>query len=172
MVCTSLLLGFTILAAATDMLRHKIYNWTTYPGIVAALVANFWEKGGTGLADSLTGFFFCGFMMLGCFALFNIGGGDVKLVAMLGAFLGPEKGLEAMLWTFVFGAIAGLSVLIWRVGLIKLVSGTVRHIVLTLRLATWLPLSDEERKQLQPPLYLAPAALLAVIVVRFSLVEF
>lgn len=171
MVCTALLLGFTILAAATDLLRHKIFNWTTYPGIVAALAANFWEKGGPGLADGLMGFFFCGFMMLGCFALFNIGGGDVKLVAMLGAFLGPEKGLETMLWTFVIGAIAGLCVLIWRVGFIKLVSGTVRHIVLTLRLASWLPLTDEERKQLQPPLFLAPAALVAVVIVTFSLIE-
>ena len=35
----------------------------------------------------------------------QVGGGDVKLIAMLGAFLGPEQGITAMLWTFVCGAL-------------------------------------------------------------------
>ena len=34
--------------------------------------------------------------------MFKVGGGDVKLIAMLGAFLGPEQGITAMLWTFVW----------------------------------------------------------------------
>jgi prepilin peptidase CpaA len=69
------------------------------------------------LEEGLKGFGACGLLMLICFVLFNIGGGDVKLVAMMGAFLGLERGLEAMLWTFVVGGAAGLAVLIWRVGM-------------------------------------------------------
>ncbi len=37
MLATILLLGLTAAAAATDLARHKIYNWTTYSGIAAAL---------------------------------------------------------------------------------------------------------------------------------------
>ena len=104
--------------------------------------------------------------------MFKVGGGDVKLIAMLGAFLGPEKGIEAMLWTFVLGGCIGLIVLIWRVGSARLIVHVFRHIVWTLRLGRLSPLTEEERAQLQPPLFLAPCALLAVVIVRFGLVDF
>ena len=176
-VSTVLLLLLTATAAVTDLVYHKIYNWTTYPGIVAALIANFfengWNDGYPGLEDSLKGFALCGGLMLVSFVLFGgIGGGDVKLMAMLGAFLGFEKGLDAFLWTFVLGAAAAIVVLIWRVGLFRLIAGSVRHVLWSLKLVSWLPLSESERKQLQPPLYLALSAAIAVVIVSFDLVRF
>jgi prepilin peptidase CpaA len=174
-VSTVLLLVLTAIATATDLAYHKIYNWTTYPGIVAGLAVNLlehgWDEPG-GLRDSLFGFALCGTVMLVAFVFFNIGGGDVKLMAMQGAFLGVERGIEALLWTFVLGGVVGLSILIWRVGVFKLVTGTVRHVLLSLRVVSWVPLTEDERKQLQPPLYLAPAAFLAVVIVCFNLVRF
>lgn len=173
---TGLLLILTVTAAITDCAFHKIYNWTTYPGIIAALVVNSfaygWD-GGSGLIESLKGLALCGGLMLVALVFFpDIGGGDVKLVAMLGAFLGFEKGLEALLWTCVLGAAAGLAVLIWRVGLLRLIARVVRHLALSLRLASWLPLSEEERRQLRTRLYLAPAAVVAVVIVCFDLQRF
>ena len=35
MVATVLLLALVAIASITDLLWHKIYNWTTYSGIVA-----------------------------------------------------------------------------------------------------------------------------------------
>ncbi len=174
---TVLLLILTATAAVTDSVSHKIYNWTTYPGIIAALVLNYlqngWDDGDPALVDSLKGFALCGGLLLATYALnFDIGGGDVKLMAMVGAFLGLEKGVEALLWTFVLGAAVGLCVLIWRVGLFRLVAGTVRHVLWSLRLASWLPLSEAERKQLQRPLFLARSAAIAVVIVTFDLVRF
>ena len=65
---TVLLLLLTATAAVTDFVYHKIYNWTTYPGIVAAFVVNYfengWDDGYPGLADSLKGFSLCGGLML------------------------------------------------------------------------------------------------------------
>ena len=173
---TVLLLLLTATAAVTDVVYHKIYNWTTYPGIILALAVNFlqngWDGDYPGLFDSLKGLALCGGLMLVSFVLFNVGGGDLKLLAMIGAFLGPEKGLEALLWTFVLGAAAGVAVLIWRVGFFRLVAGAVRHVLLSLRLVSWLPLSEAEREKLRPPLYLAPSAALAVVIVSFDLVRF
>ena len=37
MLATILLLGLVLVAAGTDLLRGKVYNWTTYGGILAAL---------------------------------------------------------------------------------------------------------------------------------------
>ncbi len=188
MVATVLLLALVAVASVTDLLWHKIYNWTTYSGIVAAFGSSVggWALLATGRVkegclrslgwispqECLLGFLVCGSVMVLCFVLFKIGGGDVKLIAMLGALLGMEKGIEAMLWTFVLGACMALIVLIWRVGPWRLIAGVFRHVVWTLRLGNWAALSEAERAELQPPLFLAPSALAAVAIVRFGLVRF
>ena len=94
--------------------------------------------------------------MLLCFVAFKVGGGDVKLIAMLGAFLGPQQGITAMLWTFVLAACMGLIVLIWRVGPMRTIVLAFRRIAFALAPMWFRPLTDEDRAQLQPPLFLAP----------------
>lgn len=187
MFATVTLLALVLVATATDVAWHKIYNWTTYPGILAALGANALGSLAVGVAgadaarlsalgwigwdSSLYGLLVCGLAMVVCFVCFKVGGGDVKLMAMLGAFLGIEQGLVAMLWTFVLGACVGLIVLIWRVGPGRLVSQSLRHLLWTLRLGRIVPLLPEQRAELQPPLFLAPSALAAVVIVQFRLAE-
>ncbi len=188
MLATILLFGLLAVAAATDVRWHKIYNWTTYPGILAAVGLNAagaalaafagaapeilagW-LGYVGLAECLLGLVACGFIMLCCFVLLHVGGGDVKMMTMVGAFLGTEKGIEAMLWTFVFGGCMGLIVLTWRVGPWRLIRGVLRQLLWAVRLGWLGPLSPAERAALQPPLFLAPCALAAAVVVRFSLLD-
>lgn len=189
MLATVLLLGLVSVATATDLARHKIYNWTTYSGILAALGLNaagtaWLAVGGAdhgaclrclgwiGVTQSMVGFLVCGLPMLVCFVIFKVGGGDVKLIAMVGSLVGYEQGIEAMLWAFVLGGCVGLIVLIWRVGAWRLIVRVLRQAVWTLRLGQWSPLTPAERAQLQPPLFLAPNVLAAVLIVRFSLVDY
>jgi prepilin peptidase CpaA len=171
MLAGVLLLGLVLVASATDLLQHKIYNWTTYTGILAALglsaVGN--PRLSTRTIDQcLMGLAVCGLPMLACYVFFRIRGGDVKLIAMLGTFLGPDDGVKAMLWTFVFGACVGVVVLIWRVGPARLIAAALRRMVWMLRLAGWAPLTSEERALLAMPLHLAPSALAAVLMVQFG----
>lgn len=185
---TSLLLGLLLVAAATDVLYRKIYNWTTYGGILAAWAVNAagealvaWGDadpktlerylGFIGIGPSVLGCLICGFVLLVCFVFFKIGGGDVKLIAMMGAFFVPDEGIEAMLWTFVLGGCMGLIVLIWRVGPFRLLVRVFRQVVWTLQMRRWSPLSEDERAELQTRLFLAPSALAAVLIVKFSLDE-
>jgi Flp pilus assembly protein protease CpaA len=189
MLSTFLLLGLTLVAAATDVLRNKIYNWNTYSGILAALALSaagsawLWAVGAAEerlgqwlgsppLLDSLGGLLACGGLMIVCFSIFpGIGGGDVKLMAMVGALLGTYEGLEALLWTFVLAACFSLIVLVWKVGPVATVSRVVRLVsTRLLRLPWFMPLSDEERMALKPPVFLAPAALAAAVIVRFKLI--
>ena len=89
MVATVLLLALVAIASVTDLLWHKIYNWTTYSGIVAAFgsSAGGWallatgrvtKKGSGGLAglDFAPGVparvcWLCGSVMVLCFVLFQ-----------------------------------------------------------------------------------------------------
>lgn len=187
MATTALLLGLLVVASVTDVRCHRIYNGTTYPGMLAALA---WNAAGAALLSgsmvrretleslgwigpwqSLLGLLVCGFVLLVCFVFLEVGGGDVKLMAMLGAHLGPDRGIEAMLWTFVLGGAMGLMVLIWRVGPWRLLARVMRQVLWTVRLGRWSPLTPEERAQLKPPLFLAPCALVAVVIVQFSLMD-
>jgi prepilin peptidase CpaA len=172
MVSTVLLLVLSGVAAVTDTWHQKIYNWTTYPGIALALLVSHFEPGGIGIEESLKGFALCGAVMLVSFVFFGgLGGGDVKLMAMLGAFLGVERGIEVLLWTFVLGGIVALITLIWRFGFGNLLSRGLKHVWLTFRLGKPVRLAEDERLALQPPLNLARTSFVAVIIVRFQLMN-
>lgn len=186
MLVTTTLLILLVVATVTDVRERKIYNWTTYPGVLAALAANAvasgvsWlgfdvtSNGGTafwlglvGFPDSALGFLACGAVMVICYVFFpgGIGGGDIKLIAVIGAFLGVMRGLEAMLWTIVLAACFALTLLVWRYGAVRLLAQSVQYMWLLIRFRTPTPVSDEERKPLKTHLYLAPSALLAVVIV-------
>lgn len=178
MIATYVLLCLTVIATLTDVSRQKIYNWTTYSGILFALILSgaqtLWASGvfsNIGLGESLAGLAACGGIMLFCFLLFQIGGGDVKLIAMMGSFLGLELGIETLLWTFVIGGAMALVILIWRIGMISLVKRIVQQVMCKLGVGVWDDLTPEEKCQLKIPLYLAPAALAALLIVKFKAVE-
>lgn len=178
MIATYVLLCLTVIATLTDVSRQKIYNWTTYSGIVIGLFLSgtqtLWSLdmfSKIGFGEALAGLAACGGIMLLCFLLFQIGGGDVKLIAMMGCFLGLEPGIETMLWTFVIGAAMALGILIWKIGMIKLVKRIVQQLMCRLGVGVWDDLSPDEKSQLKIPLYLAPAALGALLIVNFRALE-
>src|SRR5690606_25340486 len=151
-------LALNLVGTASGLAAEPEHPWSQWIGWI-------------GLADSTAGFAACGFLMLVLFVFFRIGGGDVKLLAMLGAFLGLEQGIQTLLWTFVLGGAMGLIILIWRLGPWRLLMHVAQHVSAMLRLGRFSGLTDEERQQLQPPLFLAPTALVALLIVRFSLVD-
>jgi prepilin peptidase CpaA len=181
---TLLLAGLLLIATITDVRERKVYNWTTYPGIVLALIANgiatMWgldlesplndRLGMVGLPESLGGCGGVGFIMLACFVFFpgGVGGGDVKLLAMIGAFLGPWRGLEVLLWTFVLSACMAIVILVWRVGAAGLLAWAFRRVVLLVRFRVWMPVPSEQREQWKTDVFLSPAALAAVMIVQLS----
>jgi hypothetical protein len=123
--------------------------------------------------DSLFGLLACGAMMIVCYVFFpgGVGGGDVKLIAMIGAYLGVMSGLEAMLWTFVLGGCAALISLVWRFGFWTLSTRVMRVAWYRWKLGSTFELTEKEREPLKTELFLAPSALVGVVIVRFQLVE-
>jgi prepilin peptidase CpaA len=103
---------FTAIAAVLDYRTKKIPNWLTVSAAVLGLAYNTFAPGGMGPLAAIVGFAI-GFVLLLLPWLLGGGGmGDVKLLAALGAWMGPvlilvSFGLAAML--AAVGAIAFIA---------------------------------------------------------------
>lgn len=163
----------TAVAAWTDWRSGKIYNVLTLPGMVLGVAGRAWLDGAAGAADSLGGWFAVGGLMVVALALFpHVGGGDVKLMAMLGALLGVERGLEALLWTCTVAVIQVFAILTWKAGAWNTCRAV--WISLTRRGTAAIPEGETPRPEeeadpvpsmLTERLRMAPAALVAVLIV-------
>jgi leader peptidase (prepilin peptidase)/N-methyltransferase len=157
-----ILLIALIVAAWTDLTHRKIYNWTTYPAMVLILAAAAWQEAAAGFQTALLGAAVCGGLMVLAYVCLNVGGGDVKLAAVIGAALGWSEGMHALLWTFTLAGAVAIAAIIWRVGAGSLVRQAVAQFHRTEVSSEQTP---EIQQHLRQPLFLAPAALLAVLIV-------
>jgi prepilin peptidase CpaA len=106
---TALCVCFAIVcvAAISDTVTRKIPNTLTLGGIVLGLAihtAVARVEGGTavgGLGRGLMGVAVCGILPVICFARGEMGGGDVKLFAAIGALCGPILGFEVQASTYL-----------------------------------------------------------------------
>src|SRR4051812_47427772 len=74
--------------AFIDVCKFKIYNVCTYPLLLGGLLYHGMTGGSQGLLDSLLGTLLGLGILLPLYALGGMGGGDVKLMAAIGAWLG------------------------------------------------------------------------------------
>jgi len=181
MASAAVLVVFLLVAAYTDIRWRRIPNRVTYSGILLGLALSSVASGvgidressesvlaaRLGIAswsDSWIGCFACGGIMLAGYVFFPgaIGGGDLKLLAMMGAFLGLHAGLESLLWTMVLSGCLALVILIWQVGAWSLLGFAVRSVGSLLR---WRRPSTENWPALKQDLFLSPSALAATLLV-------
>lgn len=113
----SLTLLLLLLAAAIcDLRTRRIPNLLTFGGTALALLYSLaapqhqgsgplWALGGLGLGLGL---------MLPLYLLRAMGAGDVKLMAMAGAFLGPDGTWQAVIFVFITGGMAAMAYALWH----------------------------------------------------------
>lgn len=118
----SWLLLATLLIAAMwhDIAARRIPNALVLCGLIAGLACNVFlprgsglfmaEGGGLGLWGGVLGVLAGGALLLPLYALRAMGAGDVKLMAAVGAFFGPQQALGVVLLTFLAGGVLALVV--------------------------------------------------------------
>jgi prepilin peptidase CpaA len=101
-------IGASLVAAATDLRSRRIPNWLTVPLAVTGLVAALGRDGLPGLGWAVAG---CGLLALPyilLFALGNGGAGDAKMMGAVGAWLGLHAGIVVLVPIAVTGGVLAL----------------------------------------------------------------
>jgi prepilin peptidase CpaA len=122
------LIALILLAAAFDIRYRRIPNWLTLGGVLAGTGLNsFLYQGWPGLRLSLSGLAVGFIVYFILYSLRAMGGGDVKLMAAIGALVGARDWFGIFIITAVIGGFAGLALVasrgrlrktLWNVGFI------------------------------------------------------
>jgi prepilin peptidase CpaA len=120
-----------------DWWTGKVYNAVTFPALVLAFIASFSPYAAPTLSglpvtplDALCGFLLALAPFTGLWLVGGTGGGDVKLISVVGAVKGPLFVAYAMLYSIFAGAIIGVAVQAYMgqlVPILKRVWYTIAH---------------------------------------------
>ena len=105
------LYALLVLAAATDLGARRIPNLIPLTGLGIALVLQLSAPQGAFLSwfgGTLVGLF----LFLPFYALRGMAAGDVKLMAAVGAFVGPALALRIGVLTFLLGGLMGIVIVL------------------------------------------------------------
>jgi prepilin peptidase CpaA len=103
------LLVILAVAVVTDARHRKIPNAISLGGAVLGVIAQCTLHGTAGLWLSMSGWVLCLAAFLPFYMVGGMAAGDVKLMAAVGAFLGPVDGLLAMIGALATGGIIGVA---------------------------------------------------------------
>ena len=133
------------LGGASDLRSARIPNWLTYSGLLTALVLRFGVLGWTGLKNGAVGMLVTGVVFFVLFVIGAMGGGDVKLMASVGAWAGREQVIPILLAAALAGGLLAIFYMLFCQGVrttlrnllelirFRLTSGLSPHPVLNVR---------------------------------------
>ena len=113
-VATSVMLAMLAAAVVTDLRTGKVYNWLTAPSVAVGLALGAVSGGFPAITDRLLGMAAVLAVAILLARLANLGGGDVKLLAAVGALQGVHFAIWAMLLTGVCGGVLATVVMLRR----------------------------------------------------------
>lgn len=113
-----LLLGL-IAAGISDVRSSRVPNILTFPLALSGLGFHTIADSGNGFLFSVGGLGLGLVLLLGFYVYGGMGAGDVKLLAAVGAMVGPQNVFVGFLFTALFGGLYAVALMVWRVGLAK-----------------------------------------------------
>jgi prepilin peptidase CpaA len=97
-------------ACVTDVRTRRIPNALTFGAALGGLLFHTLASGSDGAMLAAGGWVAGLFLFLPFFALRGMGGGDVKLLASLGAWMGPQEAFWLAIYSMLAGGVIGVCV--------------------------------------------------------------
>ena len=115
-LCLDLLLMLmVVLAAANDLLTRRIPNTLLLAGALGALALHvFSDSPAASLLGAFAGAATGLLVFLPLYCMRGMAAGDVKLIAMVGAFAGAWPAVQICFATFVLGGLMALLIVSWQ----------------------------------------------------------
>ncbi len=108
-IVVAALLVVVIVAGVIDIRSRRIPNWLTVSGVVLGVGINSILYGLPGLLLAAKGLGLALLIYVPLFLIHGMGGGDVKLMAAVGALTGPYPWLAIFIITSLLGGVCGLA---------------------------------------------------------------
>lgn len=138
---------FLAIAVFSDIRAHRISNAVVLAGALCALLLNSWFYGFSGAFAWLMGLSVGLLLFLPFYALAGMAAGDVKLMAMVGSFIGPSSVFWAAAFSLMAGSLLGLLILFSRKQLVR----TLQRYWLSIGLNTYIePAATDAARQRFP----------------------
>jgi prepilin peptidase CpaA len=126
--------AFLFLAVLSDVRFHRIPNLLTFPALLAALLVSPWVGATSGPLEAAMGAVLGFALLVGPYALGGMGAGDVKVLMVLGSWLGPGAIFGAAVWALIAAGTFGVILLMLRGEIVHYVQRWSRTILSTLKL--------------------------------------
>ena len=109
------LAALVLVAAVTDVRSRRIPNWLTLSGVVAGILLNwFLNVDRFNWRTALLGMGLAFLVYFPLYLLRGMGAGDVKLMAAIGALVGPANWFAIFILSNVLGGVAAVVLLLSR----------------------------------------------------------
>ncbi len=105
---------FTMVALSWDIRTNRIPNWLNVTALVAALLFHVCTAGWAGLGTAAGGFAVGFGILLVLWLIGGGGGGDVKFMGALGAWLGPMPTLFVFLLSTFMAVLCLMCLTVWQ----------------------------------------------------------
>jgi prepilin peptidase CpaA len=153
------LVSFVLIEAAIiDGRSLRVPNWLTYHFLIGGLIFAFARGGSSQLLGSLAGALVGLISLLPLYAIGGMGAGDVKLMAGLGAWIGPWLTAWAFVSSTLVGALLAVAMIVYSGAIWRHIAilQTIAHEMLSIRNPVLL---SERAAQRKPSMLLLPYAI-------------
>ncbi len=118
----------SFVAIVTDALHGRVYNVVTYPAMVGGIIYHACATHPPGFTDAVAGLSVGGVALGLLYLSGDVGGGDVKLAAAVGAWVGPADVIQCLMIAAGVGGVMGVIALLRARRLIASMRGLARNI--------------------------------------------